>query len=127
MPVPVRIAGDTANINLKSAGLDIQRTEFEYGIPVADAKEMLRLCTGTLIEKTRHFVRHEGHLWEIDVFTGSNSGLVMAEIELDSIDEDFARPQWAGAEVSADPRYYNVYLAEHPFTQWPVSPRPASS
>lgn len=117
--VRVRIAGEHANLNLKSATLDIDRIEFEYAIPLADAATLLELATGNVIAKTRYFVEHGDHTWEIDVFEGANAGLVVAEIELDSIDEDFARPPWLGAEVSDDPRYYNVYLAKHPYSAWP--------
>jgi adenylate cyclase len=117
--IRVRLAGERAWLNLKSATLDIVRTEYEYAIPVTDAEEMLdRLCSGLLIEKTRHFVSYGGHTWEIDVFEGVNRGLVIAEIELDHRDAGFPLPPWAGAEVSADPRYYNVYLAQTPYTQW---------
>lgn len=117
--VRVRVAGDAAYLNIKSATLDIVRTEYEYPIPVADAEEMLdQLCSGLLIEKTRHFVDFGGFVWEIDVFEGMNHGLVIAEIELDHADAEFPRPPWAGAEVSDDPRYYNVYLARTPYTQW---------
>lgn len=117
--VRVRIAGSHANLNLKSATLDIARVEFEYEIPVPDAEVLLSLATGNVIEKTRHFVGHAGHTWEIDEFGGANTGLVLAEIELDSIDERFAHPPWLGAEVSDDERYYNVYLAENPYSRWP--------
>jgi adenylate cyclase len=117
--VRVRVAGDKAYLNIKSATLDIVRTEYEYPIPVAEAEEMLaQLCSGLLIEKTRHFVDFGGFVWEIDVFEGVNRGLVIAEIELADRDAEFPRPPWAGAEVSDDPRYYNVYLARTPYTQW---------
>jgi len=115
----IRVAGDKAYLNIKGATLSIERTEYDYQIPVDDGREMLeRFCVGELIEKRRHIVPYKGHRWEIDVFTGINEGLVMAEIELDHIDEDFARPPWLGKEVSDDPRYYNVYLANHPFPTW---------
>lgn len=117
--IRVRVAGDAAYLNIKSATLDIVRTEYEYPIPAAEAEEMLEhLCSGLLIEKTRHFVDYGGFVWEIDVFEGVNRGLVMAEIELDHKDTVFPLPPWAGAEVSDDPRYYNVYLARTPYTQW---------
>lgn len=119
--VRVRIAGEKANLNLKSATLDIRRVEFEYEIPLADAESLLDLATGNVIAKTRYFVEHGDHTWEIDVFEGANAGLVVAELELDSIDEDFGRPPWLGAEVSDDPRYYNVYLAKHPYSEWSAS------
>lgn len=116
--VRVRIAGDRANLNIKSATLGIRRLEFEYSIPLDDAIQLLELASGSVIEKTRHFVEYQGHTWEIDVFTGANEGLVVAEIELSDEEQQFALPGWAGAEVSDDPRYYNVYLSQHPFATW---------
>ncbi|MBI5450751.1 MAG: CYTH domain-containing protein [Gammaproteobacteria bacterium] len=117
--IRVRVADGQAWLNIKSATLGIQRTEFEYQIPLADAQQMLdRFCLGAVIEKTRYFVTVAGHLWEIDVFDGANAGLVVAEIELDDEHEAFVRPAWLGAEVSDDPRYYNVCLVEHPYSQW---------
>ncbi|MCC6206870.1 MAG: CYTH domain-containing protein [Gammaproteobacteria bacterium] len=117
--VRVRVSGANAHLNIKSATLDIVRTEYEYPVPLADGEEMLdRLCSGLLVEKTRHFVDYGGFVWEIDVFEGVNRGLVIAEIELDHENTVFPRPSWVGAEVSADPRYYNVYLAQTPYTRW---------
>jgi adenylate cyclase len=117
--VRVRLEGDRARLNIKSATLDVTRLEFEYEIPVEEAEEMLeRLCDKPLIEKTRHYVPHEGHVWEVDVFEGDNEGLVVAEIELSAVDEKFARPAWLGEEVSDDERYYNVCLVRHPFKEW---------
>lgn len=119
--VRVRAVGEEAAwLNIKSATLDVQRQEFEYGIPVADAEQMLAtLCERPLIEKTRYRLRHAGHVWEIDVFEGENQGLIVAEIELDDPGEAFSRPGWLGREVSSDPRYYNVCLVSHPFRDWP--------
>jgi adenylate cyclase len=117
--VRVRVSGDRAHLNIKSATLGVQRREYEYEIPLADAGEILdTLCEGPLIEKTRYHVRHENHTWEIDVFAGDNQGLVVAEIELGAVDEHFARPSWLGEEVSHDPRYYNVCLVKHPYKDW---------
>lgn len=117
--VRVRASDEQAWLNIKSATLGIQRQEYEYPIPLDDAREMLdTLCNGPLIEKTRHFVRHAGHLWEIDEFFGDNAGLVVAEIELGHEDESFERPAWLGEEVSDDPRYYNVSLVRHPYREW---------
>ena len=117
--VRVRIRGETAWLTLKGATQGISRLEFEYPIPVADAEILLReLAVSPLIEKTRYHVRHERHLWELDVFTGANAGLVLAELELTAVDEDFERPDWLGAEVSDDPRYFNVNLARHPYERW---------
>jgi adenylate cyclase len=117
--IRVRVDGDRGFLNLKSATLDIVRTEYEYEIPLADAEDLLaRFCEGLLIEKRRHFVEHDGHTWEIDVFEGENAGLVIAEIELDDVDSVFGLPSWAGREVSDDPRYYNVWLARTPYSRW---------
>ncbi len=117
--VRIRIAGDKANINIKSATLDITRHEYEYSIPVEDAAEMLdNLCVKPIIEKERFFVKKGCHTWEIDVFSGDNDGLIVAEIELTTADESFDKPDWIGDEVSDDPRYYNVCLVKHPFKDW---------
>ncbi|NOZ38181.1 MAG: CYTH domain-containing protein [Gammaproteobacteria bacterium] len=117
--VRVRIEGDKANLNIKSATLGISRQEFEYPIPLEDAQILLEtLCQKPLIEKIRYHVPYAGHVWEIDVFEGDNAGLVVAEIELAKEDEAFDRPDWLGEEVSDDPRYYNVSLVKHPFCDW---------
>ena len=117
--VRVRIAGEQASLNIKSATLGISRQEYEYSIPLADANEMLdTLADGPLIEKTRYHVQHGAHTWEIDVFAGDNQGLVVAEIELAEEGEVFEKPTWLGEEVSADPRYYNVCLVKHPYKDW---------
>lgn len=117
--IRVRISGDKANINIKSATLGIARQEYEYPVPLIEANEMLdTLCEGPLIEKTRYHVLHGKHRWEVDVFSGDNEDLVVAEVELGSIDEDFLRPDWLGKEVSDDARYYNVCLVNHPYKDW---------
>ncbi|MFD0738618.1 CYTH domain-containing protein [Lysobacter koreensis] len=121
--VRVRIAGDAAFLNLKSRELGHTRQEFDYPIPVADARALLALGVGGLIDKRRHYVEHEGHLWEIDEFLGDNAGLVVAEIELESADEAFARPVWAGREVTDSPRYYNLALATRPYSRWSEAER----
>jgi len=117
--VRVRIAGEKAWLNIKCATSPIRRLEYEYLIPLADAQEMLgRLCSEDCVDKVRYHVRHGRHVWEIDVFEGRNSGLVVAEIELDDEDEIFEKPDWLGREVSDDPRYYNMNLARQPYTTW---------
>ena len=121
--VRVRIAGDEAWLNIKSGGLVASRLEYEYAIPVADARELLTLATGPLIEKTRHFVTHGGFEWEVDEFHGANEGLVVAELELDREDRVFPRPPWLGAEVTHLERYYNVCLVSHPFSAWTEAER----
>lgn len=117
--VRVRIAGDQATLNIKGMTIGTQRPEYEYVIPVAEAAEMLeQLCEPPIIEKTRHFIRYAGKTWEIDEFAGDNEGLIVAEVELNSVGECFERPLWAGEDVSGIERYYNVSLLKHPFCQW---------
>lgn len=116
--VRVRIEGEASKLNVKAAVVGQARAEYEYDIPRQDAIEMLdRLCVGR-VEKTRHFLEREGHTWEIDEFHGENQGLVVAEIELEHENQDFARPDWLGAEVTDERRYYNQSLALHPYTRW---------
>ena len=114
----VRIEGESAFLNIKSREAGPSRQEFEYEIPLADARALLALCVGGKIDKRRHYVQHAGHLWEIDEFHGDNAGLVVAEIELGSVDEDFAKPDWVGAEATHAQRYYNLALASRPYSQW---------
>jgi adenylate cyclase len=116
--VRVRIQGDAAYLNIKSRELGHTRQEFDYPIPVGDARDLLALCVGGLIDKRRHLVHHGGLLWEVDEFLGDNAGLVVAEVELQSADQAFDRPGWAGAEVTDELRYYNLALASHPYSRW---------
>ena len=123
--VRARLAGDQAWLNIKAARLGIERAEFEYPIPVDDARTLLAgLCDGVL-EKTRHHVRVDGVLFEVDEFEGDNLGLVVAEVELPAVDAPFPRPPWLGREVSALARYYNVNLIAHPYRQWSPAERAA--
>lgn len=117
--IRVRISDKQAWLNIKSATIGTQRAEYEYEIPLFDAHEILdNLCLKPVIEKTRHFVKHENHLWEIDEFDGENAGLIVAEIELKNVDEPFAKPEWLGKEVTQDVRYYNNNLARQPYSEW---------
>jgi adenylate cyclase len=124
--VRVRIAGDEAFLNLKSRDSGPSRQEFEYPIPLDDARALLALCVGGTIEKRRHYLNHAGHVWEIDEFLGDNAGLVVAEIELSAAGEDFEKPAWAGADVTGLPRYYNLALASRPYSQWSDTERTAA-
>jgi len=116
--VRVRLAGEEAWLTIKGRGEGISRAEFEYAIPADDARQLLAMCAGAVIDKTRHRVRHGGHLWEVDVFHGANDGLVVAEVELDAEDEAVELPPWVGEEVSADRRYANSSLAKVPSSAW---------
>lgn len=116
--VRVRLSDGAGSLNIKSRTLGPVRSEFEYPIPAADADELLALCAGPLLAKTRHLVPVAGHCFEIDEFEGDNAGLVVAEIELAGIDVAFPRPSWLGREVTGDPRYYNVNLVREPYSRW---------
>jgi CYTH domain-containing protein len=116
--VRVRIAGDKAFLTIKGRTKSISRPEFEYGIPVDEAQEMMKLAVSNPVEKIRYKIIHEGFLWEVDVFSGKNEGLVIAELELESENQVFPQPDWLLSEVSGDRRYYNSYLSEHPFQEW---------
>lgn len=116
--VRVRIADDEAWITIKGKGSGIRRAEFEYAIPVGDAEELLELCGGRVVEKVRHIIPVATRIWEVDVFSGNNAGLVVAEIELEAEDEAVELPPWIGKEVTDDSRYLNSFLAVHPFCRW---------
>ncbi len=119
LTVRARVRGERGYLTIKGATTGLSRSEFEYEIPPDDARAMLAsFSTLPAIEKVRHQVRHDGHLWEVDVFAGANAGLVVAEIELQSEDESFALPDWVGQEVSSDPRYFNRSLFIKPFNRW---------
>jgi len=116
--VRVRIAGAKAFLTIKGISTGATRAEFEYEIPIHEAEQLLWLCEGPLIEKTRHAVACAGMTWEVDEFHGANEGLVVAEIELETAEQTFTRPDWLGPEVTADARYFNSSLAVRPYTSW---------
>lgn len=123
--VRVRLEGEDARLNLKSREPGHTRQEFDYAIPVEEARALLALCVGGLIDKRRHLVEHGRHLWEIDEFLGDNAGLVVAEVELDAADEPFERPARLGIEVTDAMRYYNLATASRPYSQWSEAERGA--
>lgn len=117
--VRVRVAGAQGYLTIKGSGSGGARPEYEYPIPVEDAEEMLaQLCVKPLIEKIRTTIPYRGFLWEIDEFLGENQGLILAEIELQTVGESFPLPPWIGREVTGDSRYYNANLARHPYSAW---------
>jgi len=117
--VRIRLAGDVGFLTIKGATCNASRKEFEYPVPQQDAKEMLLLfCSKQLIEKTRYKIEFKGFEWIIDEFYGRNKGLVVAEIELSSIDQFFEKPDWIGKEVTHDVRYFNSNLIETPYSAW---------
>jgi len=117
--VRVRLLGERGFVTIKGASRGISRPEFEYEIPAADAEYMLEnLCSDRLVSKKRYTFESAGMIWEIDVFSGLNEGLTVAEVELDSEAQFFEKPEWLGEEITSDFRYYNAALARHPFTRW---------
>jgi adenylate cyclase len=118
--VRVRIKGKRGFLTIKGASNEsgLSRFEWEKEIPVAEAKELLKLCEKGIIDKTRFEVKVGPHVFEIDAFYGENEGLVIAEIELKSETESFEKPSWLGKEVTNDNRYYNSYLSKNPFKNW---------
>jgi len=119
--VRIRLAGDVAWLTIKGPASGISRSEYEYEIPVADARELLALCPLALVDKTRYRIPFAGHVWELDVFHGENEGLVIAEIELESESVQPELPAWVGMEVSSERRYANSALAAVPYRLWPDS------
>jgi adenylate cyclase len=117
--VRVRIVDDgAAELAIKSGYRGLTRDEFEYQVPVADAVAMLPLCTGSIVDKVRHHLQLGGHTWEIDVFSGDNAGLIIAEVELASETEAVPLPPWTGEEVTGQLRYQNSQLAIEPYGTW---------
>lgn len=122
--VRVRIAGDAAYLTIKGLTENATRAEYEYPIPAAHAREMLDdLCLRPLIEKRRYRIDYGGLAWEVDEFFGENAGLIVAEVELESEQQVFDTPPWAGEEVTDDPRYYNANLVNNPYTRRCERPR----
>ncbi len=117
--VRVRRTGDEAFLTVKGTQKGATRAEYEYGIPVEDADDMLDgLCRPPLIEKVRYVLDQGGVTWEVDVFEGENAGLVVAEVELTSEDQNVDLPEWVGREVTDDPRYLNANLVKKPYSEW---------
>jgi adenylate cyclase len=120
--VRIRSEGKRAWITIKEARAGSARREYEYAIDPVDAEQMLReLCIPPVLEKTRYRVAHDGLEWEVDVFHGDNTGLVVAELELTDVGQPFSRPSWVGREVTHLARYYNAQLGAHPYCAWSTS------
>jgi CYTH domain-containing protein len=119
--VRVRIVDDKGYLTIKGIAVGASRLEFEYEIPYQDAIALLDICEKPLIEKNRYRVVEGGLVWEIDEFFGENQGLIVVELELESEDQEFIKPDWVGEEVTGDPRYYNANLIKNPYTKWAMS------
>ena len=118
--VRVRIKGEQGFLTIKGKGnhSGISRYESEKEIPLNEAEELLQLCEPGVIDKTRYLVKAGEHTFEVDEFHGENEGLIMAEIELKTENENFIKPAWLDKEVTGDDRYYNAMLTKHPYTKW---------
>lgn len=116
--VRVRIAGKNAFLTIKGNLSGITRDEFEYGIPLDDARQMMKMGEGYPVIKKRYIEKVGGKTWEVDVFEQDNEGLVIAEIELAHENEFFEKPYWLLEEVSNDPRYFNFNLSKTPYSKW---------
>jgi len=116
--VRIRTIENQGFLTIKGKTSGISRKEFEYEIPLQDALELLKMCRETPLEKYRHTVKLDNFTWEIDEFLQENQGLVVAEIELETENQQFEKPDWLGEEVSEDPKFYNAQLVKKPFCTW---------
>ncbi|MEI7980873.1 MAG: CYTH domain-containing protein [Bacteroidota bacterium] len=116
--IRVRVAGNTGFITVKGKSEILIRSEYEYVIPVEEARDLLKMFTRNQIEKTRYRVPVGNFIFEVDEFHGMNKGLFLAEVELSSPADVFEKPQWLGKEVTENIQYYNAYLSENPFIFW---------
>jgi adenylate cyclase len=116
--VRVRIAKEKGFLTIKGKTINTTRAEYEYEIPLSEAKELMTLCEKPILEKTRYEVLENGNCWEIDVFSGDIKGLIVAEIELESETQEFISPKWIGTEVSQETKYYKASLIKVHFKDW---------
>lgn len=118
--VRVRISNHRAFLTVKGDSNDsgLSRFEWEKEIDLSEAEDLLKLCELPILEKTRYYVKQDNHVFEVDEFFGDNEGLQIAEVELNSENENFTKPNWLGKEVTGDHRYYNVSLLKNPFIKW---------
>lgn len=117
--VRVRTIDDKGYLTIKGITTGATRVEYEYDIPENDATAMLDdLCEQPIIEKNRYKIDFAGFIWEVDEFFGENQGLVVAEVELESEEQSFEKPEWIGEEVTGDPKYFNSNLIVNPFAKW---------
>jgi adenylate cyclase len=118
--VRVRIADDKGFITIKGKSNSTGTTRFEWEkeIDLLEAEQLLLLCEPSVIDKTRFYVKSENHIFEVDEFYSDNQGLIVAEIELNSENEQFKKPSWLGKEVTGNIKYYNSSLSKNPFKNW---------
>lgn len=116
--IRVRVKGEKAYLTIKGITVNTARPEFEYEIPLDEANELFELCEKPLIEKTRYEVEYDNLTWEIDIFEGENKGLILAEVELQSVNQKVKLPDWIGEEVTGNRAYSNSNLVINPFSKW---------
>ena len=117
--VRVRVIDDRGYLTVKGISRGAARVEYEYEIPKAEADAMLdNLCEQPLITKMRFKIEFKGYVWEVDEFFGANQGLIIAELELESENQVFIKPEWIGEEVTGDPKYFNSNLIHRPYSKW---------
>ena len=118
--VRVRVKGDKGFLTVKGKGNEsgMSRLEWEKEITINEAKQLLSICEKGVIDKIRYEIKIGSHVYEVDVFSGENEGLIIAEIELTSESESFEKPDWLGQEVTNDEKYYNAYLSKNPYKNW---------
>ena len=118
--VRIRVRAGKGYITVKGASYDngLSRYEWEKEITLDEAEELMKLCLPGIIDKTRYLVEYGNHVFEVDEFYGENEGLTVAEIELETADEDFMKPDFLGEEVTGDVKYYNSFLMKNPYKSW---------
>lgn len=118
--VRIRIKGEKAYITIKGVGNEAgtSRYEWEKEIPVDEAQELFKLCEPGVISKIRYYIKAGNHTFEVDEFLDENERLIIAELELNSENEVYEKPEWVGKEVTGDKRYYNAYLSHNPYKNW---------
>ncbi|HEY6906369.1 MAG TPA: CYTH domain-containing protein [Ignavibacteriaceae bacterium] len=117
--VRVRLEGDKGTLTIKGKKINGAGDEFEYEIPAKEAAYIIEhLCLKPVIEKKRYKIEFRGNIWEVDEFLGENQGLILAEIELNSENQIFEKPEWAGEDVTEDHKYKNANLVVNPFSKW---------
>lgn len=118
--VRVRIKGEKGFLTVKgkTSKEGLSRFEWEKEIPISDAESLLQICEPGIIEKNRYEIQSGNHLVEVDQFLGANEGLLLAEVELNTEDEVFEKPDWLEKEVTGNKMFYNSYLSKNPYRDW---------
>ncbi|WP_338355957.1 CYTH domain-containing protein [Yeosuana marina] len=118
--VRVRIKADNGFITVKGQSMEdgLSRFEWEKEIPKDEAEALLKLCEPGVIDKIRYEIKVGKHTFEVDEFYGDNEGLIIAEVELESENETFLKPNWIGGEVTGNIKYYNSQLSKNPYNTW---------